>query len=41
MLFKEVIAAYSENHTEAINTNAALLNAKADGSYSYCLALKG
>jgi hypothetical protein len=41
MLFKEMIAVYSENHAKLINTNAALLTVKADGSYSYRSALKG
>jgi hypothetical protein len=41
MLFKEIIAVYSENHTKPINTKAALLTVKADGSYSYRSALKG
>jgi hypothetical protein len=39
-LFKEIIAVYIENHTKPINQNAALLTAKADGSYSYRSALK-
>jgi hypothetical protein len=42
MLFKEIIAVYSYNHTKPINTKkAALLTVKADGSYSYRSALKG
>jgi hypothetical protein len=40
MLFKEIIAVYSENHAKLIQT-AALLTDKADGSYSYRSALKG
>jgi hypothetical protein len=40
MLFKEVIAVYSENHAKPINTNA-LLTVKAGGSYSYHSAVKG
>jgi hypothetical protein len=35
MLFKEIIAVYSENHAKPINA------VKADGSYSYRSALKG
>jgi hypothetical protein len=38
-LFKEIIAVYSDNHAKQIQ-NAALLTVKADGSYSYRLALK-
>jgi hypothetical protein len=41
MLFKEVIAVYSENHTKPINTNVALLTVRVDGSYSYRSVLKG
>jgi hypothetical protein len=41
MLFKEVITVYSENHTKPVHKNVALLTVKADGSYSYRLALKG
>jgi len=41
MLFKEIIAVYSENHTKPININAALLIVKAGGIYSYHLYLKG
>jgi hypothetical protein len=40
MLFKEIIAVYSENHAKPIQ-NAALLTVRADGSYSYRSALKG
>jgi hypothetical protein len=40
MLFKEIIAVYSENHAKPTQ-NAALLTVKADGSYSYRSALKG
>jgi hypothetical protein len=40
MLFKEIIAVYSENHKKPINANA-LLTVKADDSYSYRSALKG
>jgi hypothetical protein len=36
ILITEIIAVYSENHT-----NAVLLTVKADGSYSYRSALKG
>jgi hypothetical protein len=39
MLFREIIAVYSENHTKPINTlrgqNAELLNVKVGGAYSY------
>jgi hypothetical protein len=31
MLFKEVIAVYSENHTKHINTKVALQTLKTDG----------
>jgi hypothetical protein len=41
MLFKEIIAVYSEEHTKPINTNSALLTVKADGSYNYRSALQG
>jgi hypothetical protein len=41
MLFKEIIAVYSENHAKPEIQNAALLTVKADGSYSYRSALKG
>jgi hypothetical protein len=41
MLFKEIIAVYSENHTKPKIQNTALLTVKADGSYSYLSALKG
>jgi hypothetical protein len=34
MLFKEVIAVYSENNTKSVN-NAALLIVKAGGTYKY------
>jgi hypothetical protein len=40
MLFKEIIAVYSENHAKPINTNE-LLSVKAGGSYSYHSALNG
>jgi hypothetical protein len=40
MLFKEIIAVYSENHAKKIQ-NEALQTVKEDGSYSYRLALKG
>jgi hypothetical protein len=39
MLFKEIIAIYSENHRKPINTvcgqNVELLTVKADGTYNY------
>jgi hypothetical protein len=44
MLFKEIIAVYSENHMKPINTlcgkNAELLIVKEGGTYSYHYALK-
>jgi hypothetical protein len=45
MLFKEIIAVYSENHTKyLINTlygqNSELSNVKMGGTYSYHCALK-
>jgi hypothetical protein len=44
MLFKEIIAIYSENLTKHINTlcgrNAEMLNVKASGTHDYHLALK-
>jgi hypothetical protein len=33
MLFKEIIAVYTENHTKPINTNAELLIVESDGTY--------
>jgi hypothetical protein len=41
MLFKEIIAVYSENHAKPINTKCNILTIKADGSYNYRSALKG
>jgi Cys-tRNA synthase (O-phospho-L-seryl-tRNA:Cys-tRNA synthase) len=41
MLFKEIIAVYSENHTKSININVVLLIVKADGTYGYLSDLKG
>jgi hypothetical protein len=41
MLSEEIIAVYSENHTEPINNNAELLIVKAVGTYSYHSALRG
>jgi hypothetical protein len=41
MLFKEIIAVYSENHAKPIIQKAVLLSVKAGGKYSYHLALKG
>jgi hypothetical protein len=41
MLFKEIIAIYSENQQNRQTQNAALLTVKAGGSYSYRSALKG
>jgi hypothetical protein len=44
MLFREIMAVYSENDTKRINIfcvqNAELLIVKAVGTYSYCGALK-
>jgi hypothetical protein len=44
MLFKEIIAVYSDNHMKHINTfggqNAKLPIVKASGTYSYHWALK-
>jgi hypothetical protein len=40
MLFKEVIAIYTENHEEFINIKYTLTE-KAGGTYTYCLALRG
>jgi hypothetical protein len=39
MLFKEIIAVYSENHAKPINTKCSTV--RADGSYSYRSALRG
>jgi hypothetical protein len=45
MVFKEIIAVYSENHTKPINTicvqNAMLLVAKAGGNFSYQWVVNG
>jgi hypothetical protein len=35
MRFKEIIAVYIENHTEAIKQNTALQIVKAAGTYNY------
>jgi hypothetical protein len=35
MLFKEIIAVYSENHTKPYAQNAELLVVKAGGTYNY------
>jgi hypothetical protein len=40
MLFKEIIAVYSENHAKSINTNTALQN-KMAGTYNYQYFLEG
>jgi hypothetical protein len=40
MLFKEIIAVYSENHTKPINTKQLLI-VEAGGTYIYHWALKG
>jgi hypothetical protein len=41
MLFIEVTAIYSENHTKPINKNSELLIVTAGGLYSYHWALRG
>jgi hypothetical protein len=41
MLFKEMIAVYSENHVRPINTNTVLQVVKIAGTYNYQYALKG
>jgi hypothetical protein len=41
MLFKEIIAVYSENRTKSIRENAEVLIVKAGGTYSYHWALNG
>jgi hypothetical protein len=45
MLFKEIMAVYSEHNKKPINTlngrNAELLNVKGGGTYDYYSALKG
>jgi hypothetical protein len=45
ILYREIIAVYSQIHTKHINTlcgqNVAFLNVKAGGTYSVCPALKG
>jgi hypothetical protein len=45
MVFKKMIAVYSENNTRHVNTlsgqNAELLKVKAGGAYKYYSALKG
>jgi hypothetical protein len=38
MVFKEIIAVYSENHTKPINTKLSI-SVNADGSYTYRSAL--
>jgi hypothetical protein len=44
VLFGEIIAVYTENHTKHTNTlcghNTEVLNVKGDGTYSYHWALK-
>jgi hypothetical protein len=44
MLFREIIAVYSDNHTNPMNIlcgqNAQLFDIKVDGMYSYHWALK-
>jgi hypothetical protein len=41
MLFKEIIAVYSDNHAEPVNTKYRILFIKAPGIYRYNSALKG
>jgi hypothetical protein len=45
MMFRDIIAAYSENNTKPVNTfygqNTESLNIKTGGTYNYHLALKG
>jgi hypothetical protein len=41
MLFKEIIAVYSDNHAEPVNTKYRILFIKASGTYRYHSALKG
>jgi hypothetical protein len=47
MLFKEMIAVYSENHAKPINTmimnghNTEFMTVKASGTHSYHWVLKG
>jgi hypothetical protein len=41
MLFKEIIAVYSDIHAKHINKNAELSIVEAGGTYSYHWALKG
>jgi hypothetical protein len=40
MLFKEIIAVYSENRAKPINTKCRI-TVRANGSYRYLSALKG
>jgi hypothetical protein len=40
ILFREMIAVYSENHTKHINTNEVLMIVEAGGTYIYQWALK-
>jgi hypothetical protein len=41
MLFKEIIAVYSENHIKPINAKFSINDCQNRGLYSYRLALKG
>jgi hypothetical protein len=34
-MFKKIIAVYTDNHTEPINTKQELLIIEVDGNYSY------
>jgi hypothetical protein len=40
-MFKEMIPVYAENNTKPTNTERDVMTGKADGIYSYLLALKG
>jgi hypothetical protein len=41
MLFKEIIAVYTEKHTKRINTKQKVADFKAAGTYSYHSDLNG
>jgi hypothetical protein len=41
MLFKNIIAVFTVNHTKPISKSAASVTVKANGMYRYRLALKG
>jgi hypothetical protein len=40
-LFKEIIALYTDNHKEPINTKRRVMIIKVAGAYSYRSVLKG